>query len=169
MPSVLERKRETEKAALAVISSSRIAHNPLIMIFLSRYLAQVQMPRGTRGPVDAGVSAWRLTPQILPVVEPAELWEQRSAASALLWERSLLLGPKPSERRKYSNKHLLSVCNTGESGILSQTFMESLPPSPEVAVPLLSPPVSPPFQCNLQRTPASTQYPEPGKSWIHVF
>lgn len=108
------RKGEMEKAALTVISSSLIAHNSLIKIFISRYPAQFQMSCGTRGPVDTGVPAWCLPPEILPVVEPAELWEQRSAASAPLWERSLLLGPKPSERRRYSDNHLLSVCNPGE-------------------------------------------------------
>lgn len=128
-----------EKAALTLISSSLIAHKSLIKIFLSRYPAQFQMC-GTWGPVDTGVPVWCLPPEILPVVEPAELWEQRSAASAPLWERSLLLGPKPSERRRYSDNHLLSVCNPGELGILFHTSLESVPPTPEAAVPLLSVP-----------------------------
>lgn len=84
-----------------------------------------------------------LTPEVLlPVVQPAELWEQRFAASALLWEQSPWLGPKLSERRRYSNRHLLPVCNTGELGIPFQTLKESLSPTSVALVPLSTPVVS---------------------------
>lgn len=127
-----------EKAALTVISRSLIAHNSLIksMDFSKQLFGTVSNVVWDVGSCWHGVPGWCLTPEVLPVVEPAELWEQRFAASALLWERSLLLGPKPSERRRYSNIHLISVCNTDELGILFQTFMESLPPTPAAAVPL---------------------------------
>jgi len=134
-----------EKAALTVIFSPLIAHDS--------FTKSLDFSKELSGTVSHVVwdvrSCWHrvparcLTPEILPVVEPAELWEQRFAASALLWERSLLLGPKPSERRRHSNTHLLSVCNTGESGILFQLSWKACPLVHRQQYPLLSIPAVP--------------------------
>lgn len=62
------------------------------------------------GCVDAGLS-----PECsLPAVEPAGLWEQRFAASAPLWERSLWLGPKPSARRRYRKRQFQSITQVSQ-------------------------------------------------------